>query len=765
MESIYTPIILDKSTGTGKAEFIKIMEEFPKAFVSDHFKHQKKELLKTYHPHKQLTDSQLEALYQEWQKDLNVDKEGVWVWYPWLQKMVHLLPKDEFIALRTSRNQHKITPAEQKQLIEKRVGIIGLSVGHAVALTLATERGVGHLKLADFDTIDLSNLNRIKTGVFNIGINKSVVTAREIAEIDPFIVIECYTEGLTNENIQDFLTGGGKLDLLIDECDGLDIKIKVRLAARTLCIPVIMETSDRGMMDVERFDLEPKRPILHGLAEELNPDKLGQLTMEQKIPIVLKLTDAFKGSLRGRASLLEIGQTIGTWPQLASAVALGGAVVTDACRRIFLGQFTESGRFYVDMESIVCNQHKEVAEDIKQAIAPIYMKEAMAMVENHRAKHTNGVTPSKAAIEEMVTAACQAPSTGNDQPWKWVYQDGLLYLLHDVARSDSFGDYKFIASDITFGGAAENLILKAYKLGYKVYLETFPEGEKSRLIAIFSFFGENDNDPAIEKVNQPDLVNQIFHRSTNRNPTKNERLSQEIKEELNACVVAFEGAKHFFFDDEDSKRGLGSIIGGCDRIRLLNKDGHKDFVTREMRWTPKHAEETRDGIDIRTLCLAPAEIAALMLMKDPGVASLLHKIDGGKGLIDITIKSVMDSAGIGMITMSGGLGRKNFFDGGRVMENFWLKATELNLDIHPLISPFYLFPRISRGQGEGLDPLEKEKIERLKKNFQDITKIQDNCAKIFMYKIGKTTSIPTKALRLPLTETLFWGEHTNVINV
>lgn len=756
MESTYIPIILNITRDIEKREFTKLMEDFPQASVSDYFKHQKKELFKTQNPQKSLSEGALEELYREWSQNLNMDEEGVWVWYPWLQKMVHLLKKEEFIALRTSRNQHKITPAEQNQLIQKRIGIIGLSVGHAVALTLATERGVGHLKLADFDTIDLSNLNRIKTGVFNIGVNKAVVTAREIAEIDPFITIECFTKGLTDENIQDFLTGGGKLDLLIDECDGLDIKIKARHAARVLQIPVIMETSDRGMLDVERFDLEPDRPILHGLGEQINPEKLGQLTMEQKIPIVLKLTDAFKGSVRGRASLLEIGQSIGTWPQLASAVALGGAVVADTSRRLFLGQFTDSGRFYVDMESLVCDKQKQASEEISNIPPPLMEEEALAMIKNH-SNLEGGVKPSSEAIEEMVNAACQGPSTGNDQPWKWVYQNGLLFLLHDVARSDSFGDYRYIASDITFGGAAENLLLKAHALGFKVSIESFPEGENSRIIAIFRFFKETDKGFVFETVSQPELVSQINSRCTNRNPMKNERLSSEVIEQLNNSVVNFLGAKHYFFDDEKSKYGLGAIIGGCDRIRLLNKDGHKDFVKREMRWTPEHAEQTKDGIDIRTLGLAPAEMAALMLIKDSSVAKLLHKIDGGQGLIEVTIKSVMDSAGIGIIILEGGRGRKKFFDGGRAMESLWLKATELNLDMHPLISPFYLFPRLSEGNGEGLDAMEKEKIVTLRKNFQEITKIQDNCAEVFMYKIGKSTQVPIKALRLPLTETLFWG--------
>ena len=44
----------------------------------------------------------------------------------------------------------------------------------------------------------------------------------------------------------------------------MDIKAILREGARARRIPVLMATSDRGLVDVERFDLEPQRQILHG---------------------------------------------------------------------------------------------------------------------------------------------------------------------------------------------------------------------------------------------------------------------------------------------------------------------------------------------------------------------------------------------------------------------------------------------------------------------------------------------------------------------
>lgn len=131
--------------------------------------------------------------------DLN--KYGVWVYYPWSNNLVHLLDEDEFIKVRTNRNIYKILPEEIETLGKKKIGIIGLSVGQSIAMTLALERTCGELRLADFDDIELSNMNRIRAGVQDLGMSKVVLAARQIAELDPYIKVKCFKEGLTNENI------------------------------------------------------------------------------------------------------------------------------------------------------------------------------------------------------------------------------------------------------------------------------------------------------------------------------------------------------------------------------------------------------------------------------------------------------------------------------------------------------------------------------------------------------------------------------------
>jgi len=69
---------------------------------------------------------------------------------------------------------------------------------------------------------------------------KVYITAREIAEIDPYLPVTCFPAGITEDNCDVFLMGGSPLDIVIEECDSIDIKILVRYRSRRHRIPVVM---------------------------------------------------------------------------------------------------------------------------------------------------------------------------------------------------------------------------------------------------------------------------------------------------------------------------------------------------------------------------------------------------------------------------------------------------------------------------------------------------------------------------------------------
>jgi molybdopterin/thiamine biosynthesis adenylyltransferase len=277
------------------------------------------------------------------------------VYYPWRRLIVKILCEELFVLIRTARNAHKISPEEQQLLSRKTVGVIGLSVGSSVSVSLVMERLCGTIKIADFDTIETSNLNRIQSSICDVGVPKTIVLYRQLVELDPYIRVVIETNGINNDNLFDFLHGDMPVDLVAEECDDIEMKYWVRKACKASRIPVVMDTSDRGLIDVERFDLNPDYPILHGRIDENMLAKLIDPKERQRF-LLNSFIDFAQVSERGKLSLSEIGKTISSWPQLASDVRIGAGLAASLIRLIFLGEHNYSGRWYIDHLSSLQNQ-------------------------------------------------------------------------------------------------------------------------------------------------------------------------------------------------------------------------------------------------------------------------------------------------------------------------------------------------------------------------------------------------------------------------
>jgi len=364
----YRARLMRLSVAADRAMLDGLLNDRPGLVIHDHIIGQLTELVRSLNPSKRFTPPELLEAARAHVNGSPLEEYGVWVYYPWNDRLVHILDESEFALVRTDRNRNKITREEQAVLSTKKVGVIGLSVGQSVSLTMALERSFGEIRLADFDTLELSNLNRIRSGVHELGIPKAINTAREIAELDPFLNVTIFPEGVTRDNVDTFLTDGGKLDVLVEECDSVDVKILARQRAKAFGIPVVMDTSDRGLIDVERFDLEPERPIMHGRMAQWDvsdlPDPIPDRT---RMEIASAMVDLHALSPSMVASIGLVGTELVTWPQLASGVNLGGASAADTVRRILLGHFRESGRWFVDLSGILSNAMPSMPQPVAQS--------------------------------------------------------------------------------------------------------------------------------------------------------------------------------------------------------------------------------------------------------------------------------------------------------------------------------------------------------------------------------------------------------------
>ncbi|MCE7917209.1 MAG: ThiF family adenylyltransferase [Nitrosomonas sp.] len=116
-----------------------------------------------------------------------------------------------------SRNIGWLTKQEQQQLRHKRVAIAGLGGVGGVHLLTLCRLGIGKFHLADFDVFDLVNFNRqAGATVSTLGHSKLETMVRQARDINPELEIKEFSDGLTAQNVDDFLND---VDIYIDGLD------------------------------------------------------------------------------------------------------------------------------------------------------------------------------------------------------------------------------------------------------------------------------------------------------------------------------------------------------------------------------------------------------------------------------------------------------------------------------------------------------------------------------------------------------------------
>ena len=631
-----------------------------------------------------------------------VDEPMRWIHYPWRRTVVATLGPRSFRRLRLDRNRNKITAEEQDRLAETTIGIVGLSVGHAIAYALALDGVCGALRLADFDEIELSNLNRIPATLLDLGLSKPVVAARRIAELDPYLPVTIDDRGVTAESADSFIDG---VDLLIEECDSLDVKILVRERARALGVPVIMETSDRGLLDVERFDLEPERPLFHGLLGDVQSSALANLSTHDKVPYVLALLGAEDISARMAASMIEVDRTTTTWPQLGSEVGLGGASVAGAVRRFGLGQRLDSGRVRIHID-----EHLDL-------LAP----PTIPIGSTAQNRSSDGETEFDSPRSAIVHAATRAPSGGNVQPWTITTTSGSVRLTLDRDRTSGL-DVAYRGSHVALGAALYNARSAAAYHGVlgDVTVETLGDS-----VDIVVELGAG-TDPDLAK-SYPALLS----RSTNRTVGSPREVSPEVLADL-ATASLPEGVRVALVTDRSSIQQIAEIIAESDRIRYLTKSLHTEMIS-ELRWPGQPDPDT--GIEVAALALDSTDLVKLDVSRRSDVMELLGDWDAGIALGEDSYDRIVSSSAVAVSIVDGNAAI-DFVRGGAGTQRLWIAAESHGLAVHPS-SPVFLYAQ-SPSEFEQLSARYAAALAELRQRFARIVAIEVGESIVLVLRLSHT---------------------------
>lgn len=624
-----------------------------------------------------------------------------WAYYPWRRTVVGVLGPRSYRALRLDRNRNIITADEQDRLGKLRIGVIGLSVGHAIAHILAAQGLCGELRLADFDGLELSNLNRVPATVFDLGLNKAIVAARRIAELDPYLPVPVFASGLTPTTVEDFLDG---LDIVIEECDSLDMKAVVREAARSRRLPVLMATSDRGLVDVERYDREPHRPILHGLLGDAGIVQLAGLSSQDKIPHVLRILDAPELSARAAASLIEVGNSLSTWPQLAGDVALGAATVAEAVRRIGLNEALPSGRVRID-----------VAAALSHLDAPAKICDDHPVTPHHAT-----VAATATPCNVVAAAAIRAPSGGNAQPWH-VETDEDSLTIRLAPEYTSAMDVGFRGSAVAVGAAVFNARVAAAAQGILGPVDFGGGDDRSPLSATMRFGGGAD--PHLAGLYRPMLM-----RETNRHHGAEGRVDDDTVEQLKS-VARSEGARLHLLTSRSEITEAATILAAADRVRYLTPRLHTEMMA-ELRIPGDRSLDT--GIDVRSLELDAGELLQLDVLRRAEVMALLAQWDSGAALGRDTHARICASSALAVVSVRGH-SLSDYAHGGSAVEAAWIVAQQHELAVQP-VSPVFLYAHDDDDLND-LSPTHAGSLRHQQSAFRDLAQTGFDEVQVLVFRL------------------------------
>ena len=212
----------------------------------------------------------------------------------------------------------------QEKLLEARVLVVGLGgLGSSAAMYLAAS-GVGHMLIADYDYVDLSNLQRQPIhNTESIDMRKTESAQKTLYRLNPDIEITSIDQKMDFDFLQRQVTD---VDVVVDATDNFEVRYAINKACWHTRTPLVHGAAIRMEGQLSVFDARStESPCYQGLYTEgtyvdescvangiLSPvvGVIGSMQAIEALKILLNLKDTLVGRL-----LLFDAQTM-NWREL-----------------------------------------------------------------------------------------------------------------------------------------------------------------------------------------------------------------------------------------------------------------------------------------------------------------------------------------------------------------------------------------------------------------------------------------------------------------
>ena len=339
-------------------------------------------------------------------------------------------------------------------------------------------------------------------------------------------------------------------------------------------------------------------------------------------------------------------------------------------------------------------------------------------------------------IKKILEAGVQAPSGGNSQPWKFKISDNQVDIFYFPEKDHPILNFKNRGTLIAHGALIENIKIAASSLGYKSALTLFPINQETKILASFVFEKSN---PKTEP-----LYQEIFKRTTNRKAYNTTPLTEDQKTKLfGEGFPKNESIK--IIEDQQKIKEVAEAVSMNEVIMLENKLLHKLFF-KEVVWTEKEEKQKGGGLFLKTLELKTPQQFALKLFKHWPMMRFANKFGMSKLIAKDNAKVYAATPVMGIIVVEDK--DEAFIEAGKLMENIWLKATQMGLSFHLITGILFFHQRIEAGQSKEFSP---EHIKLVQTSYQKIANAFGISSGVIamVFRIGQSEPPTAHSLKLP----------------
>jgi len=338
---------------------------------------------------------------------------------------------------------------------------------------------------------------------------------------------------------------------------------------------------------------------------------------------------------------------------------------------------------------------------------------------------------------ELLEAAVQAPSGDNCQPWRFEIRGEQIRIFNLPGRDTSLFNYRQRASLVAHGALLENLTIAAGAAGYRAEIAFFPEAASPNLIAAINLVS------GVEGTDQ--LVRAIPLRCTNRRRYDGTPLTDDERHALLTVGDGLPGSV-VLTRTRSEQAAVADIIALNDRLVFENQYLHA-FLFDHIRWDDREARATLDGLDIKTLDLAPPDRLMFPLLKNWSLVKVLASLGVPRIIAGNARKQAMSAGALGAIVIPDN-SDLSYVNAGRILERVWLEATLRGLSFQLMTGITFLMQRVADGETEQLSPEQVKLVRDGRVKLESIVGKGSGIIAI-MFRVGRSVPPSARSLRIP----------------